>query len=118
MKRLMLFMLMFCFLALSQNIYAEEQTARADPDANSDIASKVICNIVTALSGPISQAIATLIIIITGYSFFVGKVSIGMLLIVAAGIMFVFGAQTIMGWILGTEMQCTPGSVITPPTNP
>lgn len=119
MKKLVFFILMF----LALNTYAEdspaggpaggpEQTQRED--ANSDLASKVICNIVKALSGPISQAIATLIIIITGYSFFVGKVSIGMLLIVAAGIMFVFGAQTILGWILGAEMTCEGGDVTAP----
>ncbi|AHX11662.1 trbC/VIRB2 family protein [Neorickettsia helminthoeca str. Oregon] len=80
---------------------------------NDNVVSRVICNIVKQLSGPISQAIATLVIIITGYSFFVGKVSIGMLFIVAAGIMFVFGAQTIMGWILGLDYdyQCMGGQV-------
>jgi type IV secretion system protein VirB2 len=68
---------------------------------------RVICNVVQTLSGPISQGIATLVIIITGYSFFVGKVSIGMLMVVAAGIMFVFGAQTIMGFILPGGTDCT-----------
>ncbi|AHX11661.1 trbC/VIRB2 family protein [Neorickettsia helminthoeca str. Oregon] len=97
-------MVFFCFGA---------QFACADePTGDDSIVSYVICNIVKQLSGPISQAIATLVIIITGYSFFVGKVSIGMLFIVAAGIMFVFGAQTIMGWILGFDYQCTSGKVV------
>ncbi|WP_237111315.1 TrbC/VirB2 family protein [Neorickettsia findlayensis] len=58
-------------------VYAGPAGASTDSDST---VSRVICNIVTQLSGPISQAIATLVIIITGYSFFVGKVSIGMLL--------------------------------------
>ncbi|ABD46054.1 TrbC/VirB2 family protein [Neorickettsia sennetsu] len=106
MKRTFLWCFMLCCMfTLVSPVAAAEQTK------DDSIVSRVICNIVTQLSGPISQAIATLVIIITGYSFFVGKVSIGMLFIVAAGIMFVFGAQTIMGWILGTDYKCTGGQV-------
>lgn len=85
--------------------------ARTDHVVGADIPSGLVCNIVDHASGPVAQAIATLVIIITGYSFFIGKVSIGMLFIVAAGIMFVFGAQTIMGWILGSEFVCTTFSL-------
>ncbi|WP_448605752.1 TrbC/VirB2 family protein [Neorickettsia risticii] len=106
MKKTFLWCLMLCCVFV-----LAAPVAVADPDKDDSIVSRVICNIVTQLSGPISQAIATLVIIITGYSFFVGKVSIGMLFIVAAGIMFVFGAQTIMGWILGTDYKCTGGQV-------
>ncbi|AHX11663.1 trbC/VIRB2 family protein [Neorickettsia helminthoeca str. Oregon] len=98
---------MLCCLFTTDQAYAKKSSGSDD-----SIVSYVICNIVKQLSGPISQAIATLVIIITGYSFFVGKVSIGMLFIVAAGIMFVFGAQTIMGWILGSDYQCTSGKVV------
>jgi type IV secretion system protein VirB2 len=75
--------------------------------------SSIACNVVKQLTGAISQAIATLVIIITGYSFFIGKVSIGMLFIVAAGVMFVFGAPTILNWAIGAnaqlcKTQCTP----------
>ena len=81
-------------------------SAKAENEVGKDIVSGVVCNIVNQASGPVAQAIATLVIIITGYSFFVGKVSIGMLFIVAAGIMFVFGAQTILGWITGESFKC------------
>jgi len=90
-------------------------SALANKDAGDDIVSGVICNIVTQASGPVAQAIATLVIIITGYSFFVGKVSIGMLFIVAAGIMFVFGAQTILGWITGDDFECKENKSIIKP---
>ncbi|WP_231861854.1 TrbC/VirB2 family protein [Neorickettsia sp. 179522] len=99
-------LILCCVFVLAAPVYAAPKGTNSDSTV-----SRVICNIVTQLSGPISQAIATLVIIITGYSFFVGKVSIGMLFIVAAGMMFVFGAQTIMGWILGTEYKCTGGEV-------
>ena len=108
MRSLLLALCTAIFLFWSQVTFAEEGTSI---DSDGDIASRVICNIILQLSGPVSQAIATLVIIITGYSFFVGKVSIGMLFVVAAGIMFVFGAQTIMGWILGTKLQCVGGDV-------
>ncbi|ACT69708.1 type IV secretion system protein VirB2 [Neorickettsia risticii str. Illinois] len=104
---------MFCLMLCCILLFVEPAEARKSSSGSSDVVSSVICNIVTQLSGPISQAIATLVIIITGYSFFVGKVSIGMLFIVAAGIMFVFGAQTIMGWILGQRAyECKGGSIV------
>ncbi|KYH12738.1 TrbC/VirB2 family protein [Neorickettsia sp. 179522] len=108
MNKIAIFCLMLCCMLFSiQPAEAKKKSGEGD------VVSSVICNIVTQLSGPISQAIATLVIIITGYSFFVGKVSIGMLFIVAAGMMFVFGAQTIMGWILGQKAyQCKGGSVL------
>ncbi|QHD65413.1 TrbC/VirB2 family protein [Neorickettsia findlayensis] len=104
---------MFCLILCCILFSVQPAEAQKSGSGGSDVVSSVICNIVTQLSGPISQAIATLVIIITGYSFFVGKVSIGMLFIVAAGMMFVFGAQTIMGWILGQKAyQCKGGSVL------
>ncbi|ABD45683.1 TrbC/VirB2 family protein [Neorickettsia sennetsu] len=109
MNKIVVFYLMLCCMLLS----VQPAGAQA-ASGTGDVVSGVICNIVTQLSGPISQAIATLVIIITGYSFFVGKVSIGMLFIVAAGIMFVFGAQTIMGWILGDgkAYECKGAKVV------
>ena len=92
------FILFFFFMFL----IAEANCASASNEGDNNVVSGVICNIVRQASGPVAQAIATLVIIITGYSFFVGKVSIGMLFIVAAGIMFVFGAQTILSWIVGS----------------
>ena len=87
-------------------------SAKAENEVGKDIVSGVVCNIVNQASGPVAQAIATLVIIITGYSFFVGKVSIGMLFIVAAGIMFVFGAQTILRWITGESFKCNKNDKI------
>ena len=57
--------------------------ANAKDEVGDDIVSGVVCNVVKHASGAVAQAIATLVLIITGYSFFVGKVSIGMLFIVA-----------------------------------
>lgn len=107
-------LLILGMLFINSNSYAAEPTTPAK--LGDDTVSRVICNIVLTLNGPISQAIATLVIIITGYSFFVGKVSIGMLFIVAAGIMMVFGAQSILGLILGKTIECK-GGVIAPPTD-
>ena len=86
--------------------------ANAGGEVGRDIVSGVVCNVVKHASGTVAQAIATLVLIITGYSFFVGKVSIGMLFIVAAGIMFVFGAPTILGWIIGSEFKCKENTAI------
>lgn len=103
---------LFLFLCLCCSYANADSTTDSSTAGGADIVSGVVCNIVLTLSGPISQAIATLVIIITGYSFFVGKVSIGMLFIVSAGIMFVFGAQTIIGWVLGKNFECVRSTVI------
>lgn len=93
----------------------QRSSSSVSPDAVTLSPEKVICNIVLALSGPISQGIATLVIIITGYSFFVGKVSIGMLFIVSGGIILVFGSQTIFGWALGTRYVCVESTAAAAP---
>ena len=101
-------LLMLILYIMSNTVWAKENNG----NTKISIPKIVVCNIVTQASGPVAQAIATLVIIITGYSFFVGKVSIGMLFIVAAGVMFVFGAQTILGWIIGdSNFKCKGGQI-------
>ena len=114
MKKLILLILTFC--VISNPVHANStggNTGVGETQNTKPIIPKVVvCNIVKQASGPVAQAIATLVIVITGYSFFVGKVSIGMIFIVAAGVMFVFGAQTILGWIIGDDkFECKGGKI-------
>lgn len=105
---LMLLGMLFSICTFS---YAAD-TGSGSSGPGNDIASKVICNIAGALSGSIAQSIATLVIIITGYSFFVGKVSIGMLFIITGGIALIFGSQSIMGWVMGkSAFECSKGEI-------
>ena len=70
-----------------------------------NIITNIMCNVFNIISGPVAQGIATLVIVITGYSFFMGKVSSTMLFIIAAGIMMVFGAETLVGWLTGGGVE-------------
>jgi type IV secretion system protein VirB2 len=114
MKNFIIYLGVLLFLILGSNSYATTSSTAVVGTPTEDIATKVICNVVKTLTGPISQGVATLVIIITGYSFFVGKVSIGMLFVVTGGIMFVFGAETIMGWVFGVDNYQCRGGQITP----
>lgn len=101
-------LLMLILYIMSNTVWAKEKNG----NTKISVPEIVIYNIANQASGKLAQGIATLVIIITGYSFFVGKVSIGMLFIVAGGVMFVFGAQTILGWIIGdSDFKCKGGQI-------
>ena len=83
----------------------------ANPAAT-DTISAVMCNITVAVTGPVAQGISTIVIVVTGYSFFVGKVSAGMLFVVAGGVILIFGAETITGWMMGADLAaCTKSDI-------
>ena len=56
----------------------EQETSNAKDEVGDDIVSGVVCNVVKHASGAVAQAIATLVLIITGYSFLI-KVGIALL---------------------------------------
>ena len=66
---------------------------------NDDAISKVLCNVVKQLNGPIGKGIATIAIIVLGIGLFLGKLSWGLAVATAIGIGMIFGAAQIVVWI-------------------
>ncbi|UAT42751.1 TrbC/VirB2 family protein [Anaplasmataceae bacterium AB001_6] len=67
-----------------------------DEKSADSIISQLFCNVQNIVSGTVAQGVAVLIIAITGYSFFMGKISTSMLFIISGGILLVFGAPAII----------------------
>ncbi|AIL64868.1 Type IV secretory pathway, VirB2 components (pilins) [Rickettsiales bacterium Ac37b] len=66
---------------------------------NDDAISRVLCNIVKQLNGPIGKGISTIAIIVLGIGLFLGKLSWGLAVATAIGIGMIFGAAQIVAWI-------------------
>lgn len=65
--------------------------------------SKVVCNVVLQLKGPVARGIAAFGIIFLGFSLFLGKISWGTALALGIGLGAIFGAEEIVGLISGDD---------------
>ncbi|UAT42750.1 TrbC/VirB2 family protein [Anaplasmataceae bacterium AB001_6] len=90
-----LFLFLFLFLAYYCNVDCALAEAFDEKSADS-IIKQLFCNVQNIVSGTVAQGVAVLIIAITGYSFFMGKISTSMLFIISGGILLVFGAPAII----------------------
>ncbi|MFV9875778.1 MAG: TrbC/VirB2 family protein [Rickettsiales endosymbiont of Dermacentor nuttalli] len=85
-----LFMVIMVMLLLPIEVMAQ---------SNEDAISRVLCNIVKQLNGPIGKGISTIAIIVLGIGLFLGKLSWGLAVATAIGIGMIFGATQIVAWI-------------------
>ena len=83
------------------------------PAIKTDV-SKVICNIVKYLQGPIVRGVAAFAVIFLGFSLFLGKITWGTALALGIGVACVFGAEQIIAVMAGSEDECIDGKVGTP----
>lgn len=81
------------------SIFLTSKMAFAATAGNNDAITKVLCNIVSQLSGGIGKAIATIAIIVLGIGLFLGKLSWPLAVATALGIGMIFGAAGIVNWI-------------------
>lgn len=91
----LIILLLTMFFFFNDFLLAAPAAADAVGDATDQI-NKLFCNVTDLISGPVAQGIAILVIVITGYSFFMGKVSSTMLFIISAGMLLVFAAPTLV----------------------
>ena len=75
-------------------------TAAGD-SANETALSRVMCNVLSIVTGTAGKTFAAFAIVSVGIGFFTGKVSWGLMIGVAAGIAAIFGAPTIVAAISG-----------------
>lgn len=75
--------------------------------ANQTVLSRVMCNVLSIVTGTAGKTFAAFAIVSVGIGFFTGKVSWGLMVGVAAGIAAIFGAPTIVAAIAGGEaIEC------------
>ena len=76
--------------------------------AGADVFANVVCNSIEELQGPIAKGVAAFGIIFLGFSLFLGKISWGVALALGIGVAAIFGAESIVGAMLGgTASNCT-----------
>jgi len=100
--------------ALSSEAFAETYSGSSGSSSyasssviNTNVLVDVMCNVLRIVTGNGGKAFAAFAILSVGIGFFTGKVSWGLMIGVAAGIAAMFGANTIVSAITGTEtMTC------------
>ena len=83
----------------------EASAAPQDQTGEELAITKVICNAIEQLTGPIGRAIAVLIIISLAIALFLGKVTWGLAIAVAVGLGILFGAQNVVGLLTGEDAE-------------
>jgi len=91
------------FFAITLSLTAPVYTANAQNTNTNTQISNIICNAVNQLTGTIGRSIAILIIISLAISLFLGKVSWGMAIAVAVGMVILFGAKDVVTLLSGAD---------------
>jgi type IV secretory pathway VirB2 component (pilin) len=73
--------------------------------AEDDPIGKQLCAVVTALSGTTAKAIAIIALMFVGVGLFMGKVNWGVATATALGIIVLFGAPTLVGFLGGGSLD-------------
>ncbi len=94
---------LFPLEVLAQTTSSSGSTSVSDPGS----LEGTVCNVVSAMQGPIARGIAALAIIFLGFSLFLGKISWGIALALAIGIGAVFGANQIVSLVGGAGRSCS-----------
>lgn len=102
------FCFVFAFLFFGVNVFAvQNYSGHIGLDETQSVMFVVLCNIISLITGSVAQAISAIVIVIMGYSLFIGKVSVAMFFVTGAGIMLVFGAGQIVDMVTGGAMMAS-----------
>ncbi|MBQ4875098.1 MAG: TrbC/VirB2 family protein [Rickettsiaceae bacterium H1] len=92
-------------ILLPDIMFATGSVTTPSAQQQGDIA-ETICRVIQQLTGPIGQAISTVAVIFIGIGLFMGKISWGLALGIAAGMGMLFGAQNVVQWVSGQSVSC------------
>ena len=88
---------------------ASNNVTRADTD--DDPFGTQLCNVVQSLSGDIAKSIATVAIFALGVGLFMGKLSWPTAAITSIGVITIFSASAVVGWLSGVDTtSCVPNT--------
>ena len=71
--------------------------------ANDDPIGTQLCKILTTLEGTTAKVIGAVALSAMGISFFMGKVNWGVMITTSTGVIIIFGAAKIVGFLSGSE---------------
>lgn len=98
---------------LTDNPIAENLCAGVTNPGGAGMLETVLCNLADMVNSAAGRAIGTLAIIILGISSLLGKLPVGMSIVLGAGIGALYGAddlgETLVNAVGGAWMGCTPG---------
>jgi type IV secretory pathway VirB2 component (pilin) len=80
-------------------------STEAFADVSSDPFGSSLCQVVKVLSGSIAKAIATAAIFATALGFFSGKLQWQTVAVLSVGIITIFSASSLVGWLSGDSTQ-------------
>lgn len=97
-------MCMIAFVAFTMFLSAPIANVKAQ--ASNDMVTQTLCNTVNTLTGGIGKAISIIIVISLAFGLFLGKVSWGMAIGVAAAMGALFGSRDLVALIAGGNRIC------------
>ena len=108
--RSMFFMLIAFLLTSNYEIALAATTA---PTAASDPIGYQLCKVVAIMSNSTAKAIAIVALLAVGVGLFMGKVNWGVALTTAVGVIVMFGAPALIGFLGGTGADATSCANVT-----
>jgi len=97
---------MIAFVAFTMFLSAPIVNVQAQNAASQDMVTTTLCNTVNTLTGGIGKAISIIIVISLALGLFLGKVSWGMAIGVAAAMGALFGSRDLVALIAGGNKIC------------
>jgi type IV secretory pathway VirB2 component (pilin) len=88
----------FTFFCITIMIFSSSNDVLAN---DADTFGSALCGVVCALSGNVAKAIATAAIFATALGFFSGKLQWQTVAVLSVGIVIIFSASTLVGWLSG-----------------
>ena len=95
---------MIAFIAFTMLLSAPMVNVRAQ--ATNDMVTQTLCRTVNTLTGGIGKAISIIIVISLAFGLFLGKVSWGMAIGVAAAMGALFGSRDLVALVAGGNKIC------------
>jgi type IV secretion system protein VirB2 len=95
------------FFIINNYELAMAGVAPAASGSSSDPIGTQLCRIITILTGSTAKAISVVALFSIGVGLFMGKVNWGVALTTATGVVVIFGASSLVGFLGGTGVDAT-----------
>jgi type IV secretory pathway VirB2 component (pilin) len=90
------------FFCITLIILSTSNEVFATTSSDADVFGTTLCGVVGALKGNVAKAIATAAIFATALGFFSGKLQWQTVAVLSVGIITIFSAGTLVGWLSGS----------------
>lgn len=77
--------------------------AAVSGDTSNNAITTVLCKVIGLITGGPGKVVCVIVVSVVGVMFFLGKVQWSLLLSVGGGVAFIFGAETIIGFMTGSS---------------